>query len=338
MAKSPWPARRVTIKDIALEAAVDPSTVTRALQGSERVKPATRQRIAELAKRMGYVPNMAARTLVTQRSHLLGVAIPDMTNPFFADLARGVEDESAKHRLQVLIRNTEGDEAIERDAIQFFLELKVDGLLVPMARCPAAYYASLGSSIPLVHVNRADTEHFVTCDTHAGSLAVMTHLLDHGHRSIAFITGPSGPLREPKKHAYEQALRDAGIDVNPDYVFRFDGHLDSTTAIAERILAVVPRPTAVFAWNDVCAMGLIRALRNRGIRVPDDMSIAGHDDIALAACYEPALTTVHWPMYELGQQSVRYLYRLREGQVTRQPEIPAPALVVRASTGPVRRK
>ena len=334
MAEGDWRGRRVTIKDIASAADVDPSTVTRALQGSSRVKAATRERIAELAERMGYVPNMAARTLVTQRSHLLGVVIPHMTNPFFADLARGIEDEASKHQLRVLIRNTEGREAPEREAIQFFLELKVDGLLVPMARCPADYYASLGSTIPIVHVNRSDVAHHVSCDTRAGSLEVMNHLLEHGHRRIGFVTGPTSPGSEPKKRAYDQALRKAGIAVDPDLLFTFDGTVPSTETIASQIVAAEPRPTAVFAWNDVCAMGLIHALRTRGVRVPEDISVAGHDDIALASCYEPPLTTVHWPMYELGQHSVRTLYRLREGQGLSRPRIPKPGLVVRQSTGP----
>ncbi len=334
MDKTDWSGRRVTIKDIATAAAVDPSTVTRALQGSQRVKPETRERIAALAVQMGYVPNMAARTLVTRRSHLLGIVIPDMTNPFFADLARGVEDESAKHQLQVLIRNTEGDEAAERDAITFFLELKVDGLLVPMARCTPEYYASLGTQVPLVHVNRTDTEHYVSCDTRGGSAALMQHLFELGHRRIGFVAGPTGPIRTPKIEAYRQALNSVGIAYSPDLIYSFDGRLEDTERLTQQILATSPRPTAVFAWNDVCAMGVIRALRDRGVAVPTDLSVAGHDDIALASCYEPPLTTVHWPMYELGQQSVRYLYRLRERQPASIPDIPDPQLVVRGSTGP----
>ena len=335
MAGPDWRGRRVTIKDIATAAAVDPSTVTRALQGSTRVKQETRLRIVALAEQMGYVPNMAARTLVTQRSHLLGVVIPDMTNPFFADLAHGVEEESAKHRLRVLIRNTEGQEAAEREAIQFFLELKVDGLLVPMARCPTDYYVSLGSSIPIVLVNREDADHHVSCDSQAGSRAVMEHLLGLGHRRIAFVTGPTGPMLEPKMRAYEDALHGAGLVVDPDLVYTFDGSLASTRDIADQLLATTVRPTAVFAWNDVCAMGLISSLRERGVEVPADISVAGHDDIALASYFEPPLTTVHWPMYELGQQGVRILYRLREGLDGVQPHVPDPGLVVRGSTGPV---
>ena len=135
MAKAPRQSHRITIKDIAKAAAVDPSTVTRALQGSNRVRKVTREKIAALAAEMGYVPNMAARTLVNRSSGLVGVVIPDMTNPFFADLARGVEDEATKHDLRVLISDTRGVEAVERGAVNLFLELKVDGLLVPPP-CP----------------------------------------------------------------------------------------------------------------------------------------------------------------------------------------------------------
>ncbi|MEM8984361.1 MAG: LacI family DNA-binding transcriptional regulator [Pseudomonadota bacterium] len=322
--------QRVTIKDIAAAADVDPSTVTRALQGSDRVKAATRQRISALATQMGYVPNMAARTLVTQRSQLLGLVVPDMTNPFFADLARGVEEESASQRLRILIRNTDGDEVAEREAIRFFLELKVDGMLVPMARSSDAFYKTLSDEIPLIHINRVDARHHVSCDMAYGTRAVVDHLIELGHRRIGFVTGPASPAQRPKRHGYEAALRGAGIAIDDDLVLHFDGSLACVEALADAVLRVAP--TAVFAWNDVCAMGLIRALRDRGIAVPADVSVAGHDDIALAACYDPPLTTVHWPMYELGQQAVRYLFRVNAGEANYDPAIPPPTLVVRGST------
>ncbi len=327
-----WQAQRVTIKDIAKAASVDPSTITRALQDSDRVKPATREKIVQLAADMGYVPNMAARTLVNRRSRLVGVVIPDMTNPFFADLVQGIEAEAAKHCLRILIRNTEGAEAAERDAIKLFLELKVDGLLVPMARCPQNYYEELQSGVPVIHINRDDATHHASCDPVKGSLLVMQHLLELGHRRIGFVTGPAGPAREPKTFAYRQALAEAKLGYDPDLIFSFDGSLASTKNIATEILKLADRPSAVFAWNDVCAIGLIHALRDSKLRVPRDISVVGHDDIQLAGCIDPPLTTVRWPMYELGQQSVRYLYRLRENQRARRPRVPKPQLIIRQST------
>lgn len=333
MGKPRWQTRRITIKDIARAANVDPSTVTRALQGSERVKPATRQRINELAEQMGYVPNMLARTLVTASSGLIGVVIPDLTNPFFADLGRGIEDEAAKHDLRVLIHDTRGVEAVEREGVKLFLELKVDGLIVPMARSPQQYYDNLPPALPIVHVNREEAKHHVNCDTIGGARAVMQHLIDLGHRRIGFVVGPHGPGVEPKGLAYRQALENAGIDYDPDLIFTFDGSQESTETIAEQVLALDERPTGMFAHNDINAIGLIHAFRERGVTVPDDMSIAGHDDIQLAGCIDPPLTTVAWPMYELGQQSVRYLYSLGHGKKVKTPHVPAPRLVLRKSTG-----
>ncbi len=334
MKNQAWSGPRVTIKDIAKAADVDPSTVTRALQDSPRVKAATRTKIQTLATEMGYVPNMAARTLVTQRSRLIGLVIPDITNPFFAELSRGIESEAHKHGLQVITRNTEGRESAERDAIQFFAELKVDGLLVPMARCPNDYYAELRLSVPLVHINRRDTRYYVTCNTSAGSEAVMAHLLELGHRRIAFVAGPGGPALQPKMRAYRQALDLNGLAYEPELVVNFTGELDDCDNVAQQLVDASPRPTAVFAWNDLCAMGVIHALKQRGIAVPEMMSVVGHDDIGLASRFDPPITTVHWPMHELGVQSVRYLYRLREGQRARRPQVPQPALVVRESTAP----
>lgn len=333
MAKPHWQTQRVTIKDIARAASVDPSTVTRALQGSRRVKPATREKIVELASEMGYVPNMAARTLVNRSSGLIGVVIPDMTNPFFADLGRGIEDEAAKHDLRILINDTRGVEGAEREAVQLFLELKVDGLLVPMARCPQAYYDELHPSVPVVHVNREDAQHHVDCDRVGGSISVMNHLLELGHRRIGFVRGSAPPGMEPKMYAYRQALEEAGLDYDPQLIFTFDGTLDSSQRIAEQLLLLEERPTAVFAWNDVNAIALIHALREREVRVPRDISIVGHDDIKLAGHIDPPLTTVAWPMYELGQQSVRYLYSLGHGKSPQKPPVLTPELIIRRSTG-----
>ena len=333
MSKPAWESRRVTIKDIAKAANVDPSTVTRALKDSPRVKPATREKIAGLAAEMGYVPNMAARTLVNRKSGLVGLVIPDMTNPFFRDLAKGIEDEAVKHDLRILINDTRGVESTEREAVNLFLALKVDGLIVPMARCTQQYYEELNAAVPVVHVNRDDTPHHVSCDTVEGSSLVMQHLFELGHSRIGFVRGPVGPGREPKMHAYRTALEARGIDYDPDLIFTFDGTLESSNAITGQLLELDEPPTAVFAHNDVNAIAMIHALRDRGVRVPDDISIAGHDDIQLAGCVDPPLTTVQWPMYELGQQSVRYLYSLGHGQDPREPQVPQPKLVVRESTG-----
>ncbi|MEM7278987.1 MAG: LacI family DNA-binding transcriptional regulator, partial [Pseudomonadota bacterium] len=273
--------RRVTIKDIARAANVDPSTVTRALQGSERVKQATREKIRDLANSMGYVPDMSARMLVNQRSGLIGVAIPDMTNPFFAEFGRGIENEAAKHDLRILINDTHGNEEEERAAVQLFRELKVDGIVIPMARCPQDYYEHLKIQIPLVHVNREEARHRVNCDTVHGSILIMQHLLDLGHKRIGFVRGPAPPGLEPKMFAYKSALEQVGISYDPELIFTFDGTLQSTEKIADQLVALGDIPTAVFGHNDVCAIGLIHALQNRGLKTPRDISIVGHDDIHL---------------------------------------------------------
>lgn len=332
MATSAWNKKRITIKDIAAAAKVDPSTVTRALQDSHRVRKETREKIQTIARDLGYVPNMAARTLVTRRSSIIGLVMPDMTNPFFAELARGIEEEANKHSLRVLTRNTEGMEAAERDAIAFFTELKVDGLVVAMARCTREYYDELDTPVPLVHVNRDDLSHHVSCDRFSGSREIMEHLITLGHRRIALVTGPAGPAQNPKRQAYISALEDNGIEYDPEYVLGFNGDIDDTENVVQEFMRLQPRPTAIFAWNDLCAIGLLRHLSDAGLRVPDEVSIAGHDDLAISRYTRPPLTTVHWPMYELGQQSVRYLYRLNHEQPARDVDIPEPEVRFRAST------
>ncbi len=323
---------RVTIKDIAREAGVDPSTVTRALQGSTRVRASTRQRIEEIATALGYVPSAIARSLVARRSHLVGLVIPDMTNPFFAPLARGIEDEAARHNLRILIRNTEGREDAERDAIKVFSELAADAVIVPMARCPQSFYDNLHDATPVVHVNREGARYHVSCDSSLGASKVMEHLMGLGHRRIGFVAGPAGPAREPKRFAYHDAIGGLGQDIRQDWQYTFDGSTDSVERIAAAIDDSNDPPSAVFAWNDVCAIALIHALAKRGIDVPNDISIAGHDDIALAGVIQPPLTTVRRPMHELGIAAVRYAGHRHDRKPAPECDIPAPRLVVREST------
>ncbi len=334
MPNSDWKNRRVTIKDIAREAGVDPSTVTRALQGSSRVKASTRAVIEEIAVRFGYVPSTLARSLVTQRSKLIGLVIPDMTNQFFAPLARGIEDEAARHGLRVLIRNTEGVQAFERDAVKVFTELAVDGVLVPMACCPKSFYDDLMGGTPIIHINRPDAVHEVSCDMLMGAAAMMRHLLDLGHRRIAFVSTPDSPEDEPKFRAYRDALTSVNLPLRDDDQFVFDNSMQSVYVIARQLSRSKNRPTAIFAWNDVCAIALIHGLNKEGLDVPREISVAGHDDIELAGVINPPLTTVRWPMYHLGVQSVRYILRLHADDVPGPSRVPHPALKVRKSTAP----
>lgn len=326
--------RRVTIKDVARAAGVDPSTVTRALQGSERVRQKTREKIVAIAKDMDYVPNQAARTLVTQRSHLIGLVIPDLTNPFFADLSRGIDTEAKQHGLNVLIRNTDGNRQVEQAAIRLFVEMKVDGIIAPASRCSRKFYQSVPSSVPIVHVNRDDTEHHVCCDREAGTRAMVEHLIALGHRRIAFVKGP-GPAAAAKYEGYRSVMAANFLPHGDELLLRFSGQLEHAAVLARRVLRLEPRPTAVFAWNDLCALGMMHALGQAGVRVPEDISIAGHDDVAVAAISNPALTTVHWPMFELGRASVTYLQRLGSGETPSRVSVPAPTLTVRDSTGQV---
>lgn len=336
MSEKDWSARRITIKDIAREAGVNPSTVTRALQGSPLVKTSTREDIEQIAKRLGYVPSALARSLVKRRSQLVGLVIPDMTNPFFAPLARGIQTEAAEHGLRVLIRNTEGDPAAERDAIRVFSELSVDGLIVPAARCRQSFYDDLPMSTPIIHINREEAAHHVSCDGITGSAQIMQHLLDLGHRRIAFVSGPAGPGPEPKIRAFREAMAMAGLEIHEEDLFTFDNSMGSVETIANALASRTHRPSAVFAWNDVCAIALIHSLHKRGIEVPDHMSVVGHDDIAMADVIHPPLTTVHWPMYELGIEAIRYMLRLHvknsPATLRPAPAVPAPRLIIREST------
>ncbi|MEM7081364.1 MAG: LacI family DNA-binding transcriptional regulator [Pseudomonadota bacterium] len=334
MKKNSAISKRVTIKDIAKAAGVDPSTVTRALGGSPRVKHSTRALIEGLAEELGYVPSAIARSLLTRQSNLIGVVIPDMTNPFFDALVRGIEHQASLYQQRVLVRSTDGDPDAERDAVRLFYELNVDGLIIPIARCPQSFYERLDKSTPVIHVNRDDAEHSVSCNTISASEALVDHLIALGHRRIAFVSGVSGFVQEPKRIAYDRALQRADIALKPDLLFAYDGSTDSVRKIADQLLNSPHNPTAVFSWNDVCAISLIHVLHERGISIPEQMSVAGHDNIDMAALVQPTLTTVNWPMTEIGIRSVNLLMNIQGRSTEQCVAIPAPQLLIRDSTGP----
>jgi LacI family transcriptional regulator len=315
----------ITIKDVARESGVNISTVSRALNNGYGVNPQTRDLVVAVASRLNYRPNRVARGLVTGRSHSLALLVSDIRNPFFAEVARGAADAARTDNCDLILCNSDLDPARQMEYVKSLLEKRVDGILMnsvsPLSAEDQAQLAECG--VPIVLLNRsAASKAFstVSADNEAGGALAAQYLLDLGHRDIAHITGPRqhGNLSD-RTRGFVQTLQGAPQPVVPVVLhgaFNFDGGRDLT----DRLLAEHPETTAIFAANDVMAYGAVRTALDRGLRIPEDLSLIGFDNIEFSSIIHPPLTTIHQPKYEMGQAAVEILLRLGRDKQRRTPE------------------
>lgn len=310
-------ARRITIKDIAREAGVSPQTVSRAVNDKGEIRPETRERILRIAERLGYRPNSIARSLATRRSRNLGLVVPDVSNPFFASVARGIEDAAHDAGYNVFLCNTDENAAREISAIHSLEAQRVDGMLLCSSRLSEQELAKVADRFePLVLVNRRIDRPQIGCvmvdDAKAMQEAVLS-LLRLGHRQIGLLAGPpqSHSGRE-RVEGYRQAMRMYNSSPRPSWHVHCPPQLQGGQIAAHQLLQQAPELTALVAYNDLVAIGALHACAERGLDVPQDCSIVGCDDVLLAALVSPALTTIHIPTYELGQQAMGLLLDMIE--------------------------
>ncbi|MDP2996609.1 MAG: LacI family DNA-binding transcriptional regulator [Bryobacterales bacterium] len=309
----------VTLKDVAREAGVDLSTVSRSLSGSYGVHEETRKRVLEVAERLHYRPNRIARGLVTGRSHTLGLIVSDVRNPFFAEVARGAEDAACAHGCDLVLCNSDLDQAKQMRYIVSLAEKRVDGILMNSVSAlgKAQQQALAGFGMPIVLLNRASGAHSfstVCADNYLGGQLAGRYLKAKGHIRIAHLTGPRG-------HGNLSDRARGFLNAVPDAVVLHGRHtFQGGCELAGKLLERHPEVTAVFAANDVMAFGVMRAAAERGLRVPQDLSVVGFDNIEFSGIAHPPLTTVHQPKYEIGAAAVEILLRLAEKQNGSAPE------------------
>lgn len=335
----------VTLRELASALGVHASTVSRVLNGHRdaRLSEATRARILALAAETGYRPNRLARSLKTQRTHLLGVLVPDIANPFFAVLLRAVEDAARGAGCNVILCNTDDEPARCEQHLRVLGEGHVDGLLIATAHRDDPHITRLrGTRLPYVLVNRRrddPNDSWVITDDRGGARQAVRHLAALGHTRIAHIHGPRDvSTTAARLAAYTETLAELGLPRQDEWAV--DGGLSETGGergmAALLALPAARRPTAVFAANDLAALGAMNVARAAGLRVPADLSVVGYNDLPLAARLTPALTTVRVPHYELGRQASEVLLRLlagAPGAAERPVQIVLPTnLVVRDST------
>jgi LacI family transcriptional regulator len=331
---------QVTLKELAARAKVHPSTVSRVANNDPklRIAQATRSRIEELLKETEYQPNAVARGLKLRQTLVLAVVIPDITNPLFASMFRGVEDGATPRGYQVLLCNTDGNPERERSHLQSLAARRVDGVILASTFLKDPTVRWLRHQLtPYVLVNRfsdEDVDPFVGSDDLKGATLATEHLVALGHLRIGHLAGQStistGVLR---RRGYAAALAGAGLAADPELVVE-SGFVEAGGAEAmERLLTLKDPPTAIFAVTDMTAIGAYGVARRRGLRIPEDIAIVGYNDIPLASRLVPGLTTVHVPIHQFGTVAASMLLEQIElGELTPKRVVFEPELIVRGST------
>jgi LacI family transcriptional regulator len=322
--------------EVAQEAGVSLMTVSRVINHKQDVNPGTRQRVLEVIQRLGYRPSGIARSLATRRTATLGLVVPDIANPFFSSVARGVEHMAYAEGYNVLLCNAEEDPEREWEVLLSLEAKQVDGVVLCSSRLDNARLKTiLGRQPAVVLVNRrleGGVDHVILDDEAGGSLATR-HLLSRGHRGIGFLAGPDASYSARQREAgYRGALASAGIELRPEWIQPCAPTVEGGQAGAAQILQTRPELTALFCYNDLVAVGALQAATGLGRRVPQDLAVVGFDDILLAGLVTPALTTCRAPLYELGGQAARALLaRIRGCSGNCQEVVLQTELIVRQS-------
>ncbi len=330
----------VTLKELAARLGVHPSTVSRVANTdpSLRVAAETRDRIEALLHETGYRPNGIARSLKLRQAFVLGMIVPDVTNPFFAVMYRGIEDASLPRGYSVILCNTDGSPDRERAQLSMLLERRVDGLILASAYLQdPSVWRLRAEGIPHVLVNRYSDpdDPFVGPDDEAGASLVTEHLIELGHTRIGHLSGPRHVSTSVlRRRGYRRALAAAGI-TDPALIaesgYVEEGGLRAAMQLLDRPAA--RRPTAMFAVNDLAALGVYTACRRLRLRIPDDVAVAGFNDIPSASKLDPPLTTIQVPVHEMGVIAAGMLIdEVESGELSSRRVVFAPQLVVRGST------
>jgi LacI family transcriptional regulator len=333
----------VTLRDVAAMAEVHTATASRALNPQTRplVNEETARRVLEAAERLGYRPNPIARGLKTNRSYTIGVVVPDLRNPIFPPIARGIEDRLEIAGYTSLLANTDNDPDRERLSFDALRARQVDGFITATARRQHPLLHDLAETgIPLVLVNRStdgDELPYAVPDDRLGMRQAVEHLAGLGHRRIAHFAVRSVSTGERRYEGFLAAARDLGVEVDPHLLRHANAYSEAEGARCCRELLASGHPfTAVVAGNDLMALGCIDALREHGLDCPGDVSVVGVNDMDWSDRFSPPLTTVHLPHYELGSTAAELLLEELAGEAPRPPrQLVLPTrLVVRGSTGP----
>lgn len=311
MAKKAVPSK-VTIVEVAEKAGVSLGTVSRVMNNDSHVAPETRERVSAVMREMGYVANRQARGLKGSRTHVIGVLAPDLGTGYIGEILHGIDSELGLNQFDLMLFTTHRTAVKEANYVANMVQGMVDGLLVVLPRNPADYTGTLTSrNFPFVLIDHQGTGNpcpAVGATNWQGGYNATEYLIKLGHQRIGFITGSMDlGAAIDRLEGYKSALRVHHIAVEPQLIYEGTFFQPDGYAGGSALLDLDHPPTAIFASNDVMAMGVMDAIRSRGLRVPEDVSIIGFDDIPQAAMVRPALTTVRQPLEEMGRLATQML-------------------------------
>jgi LacI family transcriptional regulator len=337
-----------TVDDVAQKADVSVATVSRVFNDSDRVRESTRQRVLDAARALDYVPNETARNLIKQQTKTVGVLLPDMHGEFFAQVIRGLDETAREHDYHLLVSSSHGHEDDIR-TVMTTLRGRVDGLVVmwPHADVPFLDDVSDDRSddrpddrLPVLLLNASESgieAPSLSVDNRGGAFEAVAHLAEHGHERIATFTGPLANVEARQRlSGYRAAVRELGAVADDALELVGDFRRATGEALVDDLLALSPRPTALFAANDAMAIGALRALDRAGASVPSDLAVVGFDDIPTARYVTPPLSTIRVPMRELGRRAMQRMLDVLAGRTEADPAFSDTLdteLVPRASCG-----
>lgn len=330
----------MTMRDVAERAGVSVTTVSHVVNETRPVSDELRERVLAAMDELGYQPNRLARSLRRRETHTIGMIVPDSANPFFAEVARGIEDTSFEQGYNVILCNSDGDLAKELLYTNVLAEKQVDGILFVAAGESSEHIRALQvRRMPLVVVDRdipGVTVDSVLTDNGYGGWLATRHLIDLGHRRIGCITGPSDVTPSAERvTGYWRALSQSGISVDGGLVVRGDFQYAGGYQAVHQLLSMDDPPTAIFACNDLMAIGAISAALKLGRKVPTNLSVVGFDDVRLASFANPPLTTIAQPKYEMGVMAATMLLeRMHDRDMPPRRQMLATSLLIRQSTAP----
>lgn len=330
-----------TIKDIANLAEVSVGTVSNVINGTQNVSPAKRRLVEQAIEQLNYIPNATARTLKTKISKTIGLIVPDISNPFYSELAKGVEDHLSQYGYTLFVCNKYRTAAKERQYLDSLTEKNSDGIILvkPMLAQSELERYGQHESLILIDTNLTSNEHFgiINVDDEESGYQMTQLIYNMNHRKIAYFRGGWGARSDERRlHGYQSFMKEYGI-FHPDLIYDCGQYeIQNGYYAVNDLLEKNELPTAIFASNDMIAIGAIQSLYDHGLQVPEDISVVGCDDISISACLRPALTTISRPKYQMGTASGRLMINslLSKKSFTNRELLLTSNLMVRQSLAP----
>ncbi|PKR79309.1 catabolite control protein A [Halalkalibacillus sediminis] len=328
----------VTIYDVANKANVSMATVSRVINGNTNVKPATRQKVMNAIEELGFRPNAVARGLASRKTTSVGVIIPDISNMFFAELARGIEDIATMYKYHIILSSSDQQKNKELDLFDKMLEKQVDGIIFIGSAITEEHIEAFNrSEVPVVLAATVDESSklpSVNIDYYSAMKDAVQFLISNKYESIGFVASPLNiHANAMKKQGYLDALKDHQLPENEELIFNGDDTYQSGLEAVRHFLHLNNKPSAVLASSDEMALGVIHGAQDAGLNIPEDLTVIGFDNTRLAKMVRPTLSTVVQPMYDIGAVSMRLLTKLLKGEEVDQQQVTLPhRMITRGST------